>query len=70
MFFFFFLKKKEKRWLPKPPMKGISELFRPSRKRRSDETKQSDLVLPEGLCRRFSLVEIKTALPITSMNTS
>ena len=42
-------------------MKGISELFRPSRKRRSDEKKQSDLVLPEGLRRRFSLAEIKTA---------
>ncbi|KAL0011840.1 hypothetical protein SO802_006948 [Lithocarpus litseifolius] len=35
--------------------------FAQQRKRRSDETKQSDLVLPEGLCRRFSLAEIKIA---------
>ena len=41
---------------------SISKLLRPFRKGRSDEKKQyysSDL--PEGLCRRFSLREIKKA---------
>lgn len=42
-------------------MEGISMLLRTFRKRRSDETKKSYSVLPEGLCRRFSLAEINTA---------
>ncbi|XP_023915022.1 receptor-like protein kinase FERONIA [Quercus suber] len=40
---------------------SISKLIWTSRKGRSDETKQSCSVLPEGLCRQFSLAEIKIA---------
>ena len=41
---------------------SISKLLRPSGKGRSDEKKQNySSDLPEGLCRRFSLGEIKKA---------
>ncbi|KAL0011839.1 hypothetical protein SO802_006947 [Lithocarpus litseifolius] len=42
-------------------LQSISKLIWTSRTGRSDETKQSSSVLPEGLCRQFSLAEIKIA---------
>ncbi|KAF3959454.1 hypothetical protein CMV_015737 [Castanea mollissima] len=42
-------------------MEGISKLLRTSGKRRLDKTRQSYSVLPDGLCRRFSLADINTA---------